>query len=172
MDNCFTILCCFYHTSTSISHRIHVSPPSWTSAPPPTPSHSCRWLQSSDLSSLIHRANSHWLSFSHMVVCVFPFVPPSPSSPPLPFSNKSVLYVCISVAALQISSSVPSFYIPYICINISFLFFSFWLTSFCITGCRFIHLIRTDSHGFLFMTNILLYICTTASLSIYMLMDI
>jgi len=31
---------------------------------------------------------------------------------------KSVLHVCISITALQISSSVPSFSTPYICINI------------------------------------------------------
>ena len=35
-----------------------------------------------------------------------------------------------------------------------------WLTSLCITGSRFIHLTRTDSNSFLFMTNIPLYICT------------
>ena len=63
---------------------------------------------------------------------------------------KSVLYVCISIAALQIDSSILFFYIPYICINIQCLFFSFWLTSLCMIGSRFIHLIRTDSSVFLF----------------------
>ena len=33
-------------------------------------------------------------------------------------------------------------------INIQYLFFSFWLTSLCIIGSRFIHLIRTDSNVF------------------------
>ena len=32
--------------------------------------------------------------------------------------HKSIFYVCISIAALQIGSSVPSFQIPYICVNI------------------------------------------------------
>ena len=41
----------------------------------------------------------------------------------------------------------------YIYTNIQYLSFSFWLTSLCIIGYRFIHLIRTDSKAFLFMTK-------------------
>ena len=37
-----------------------------------------------------------------------------------------------------------SILIPYICIRIQYLSFCFWLTSLCIIGSRFIHLIRTD----------------------------
>ena len=51
--------------------------------------------------------------------------------------------------------------------------FSFWLTPFCIIGSSFIHLIRTDSNVFFLMvSNTPLYICTTAFLSIHLLMDI
>ena len=42
---------------------------------------------------------------------------------------------------------------------------SFWLTSLCIMGSSFIHLIRTDSNEFLLKANIPWCICTTASLS-------
>jgi len=38
------------------------------------------------------------------------------------------------------------FLIPYMCVNIWYLSFSFWLTSLCIIGSRFIHIIRTDSN--------------------------
>ena len=38
-------------------------------------------------------------------------------------------------------------------IRIRYLFFSFWLTSLCIIGSRFIHLIRTDSNVFLLMVE-------------------
>ena len=65
--------------------------------------------------------------------------------------HKSVLYVCVSTAALQIISSVPSFQIPYICVSMIFVFL--FLTSLCIIGSRFIHLIRTDSNVFLFMAG-------------------
>ena len=37
--------------------------------------------------------------------------------------------------------------------RIQYLSFSFWLTSLCIRGSRFIHLIRTDSKAFLFMAE-------------------
>ena len=46
--------------------------PSWTSLPPPTPSHPSRLLQSPGLLSLSHEANSHWLSILHMAMCMFP----------------------------------------------------------------------------------------------------
>ena len=38
---------------------IHLSAPSWTSLPPPTPSHPSQRSQSPGLSSLSHLANSH-----------------------------------------------------------------------------------------------------------------
>ena len=67
--------------------------------------------------------------------------------------QRSVLYVCFSIAALKINSSVPSPQIPYICVSIWYLHFSFWLTSLCIMGSSFVHLIRTDSNAFLFMAE-------------------
>ena len=38
----------------------------------------------------------------------------------------------------------------YICINILYWCFSLWLTSLCIIGSSFVHLIRTDSNAFFF----------------------
>ena len=69
----------------------HMSPPSWTSLPLPSPSHPSRLLQSPALNALSHRANSHWLSILHMVIYMFPFyslcishpLPPAPA--PCPF---------------------------------------------------------------------------------------
>ena len=43
--------------------------------------------------------------------------------------HKAIHYICNSIPSLQIVSSVPFFQILYICINIWYLFFSFWLTS-------------------------------------------
>ena len=51
---------------------ILMSPPSWTSLPPSTPSQCSRLLQSTGLSSLNHTANSHWLSILYMVLYMFP----------------------------------------------------------------------------------------------------
>ena len=36
-----------------------------------------------------------------------------------------VLYICVSISALQTGSSVPFFQVPHICVNIQYLFFSF-----------------------------------------------
>ena len=76
----------------------------------------------------------------------------------LPFSLFSshlvhtfLIYVSFSIPALKVNLSVPSLQIPYVCLSIWYLYFSFWLTSFCIIGSRFVHLIRTDSNVFLFM---------------------
>ena len=77
-------------------------------------------------------SNHSTLAFSHIV-------------------QKSVLYICVSFAVLHIGSSLPSFKIPYIYIyiyvNILYWCFCFWLTSVCIIGSSFIHLIRSDSGG-------------------------
>ena len=65
---------------------IHMSSPSWTSLPPPTPSDSSILSQSPGLSSLSHTVNPHWRSILHMLLYVSmllsPLVPPSPSYPP------------------------------------------------------------------------------------------
>ena len=47
---------------------IHISPPSGTSLPLPTPSQPSRLSQSISLSSLCIKANFHWLSTFHMVM--------------------------------------------------------------------------------------------------------
>ena len=36
-----------------------------------------------------------------------------------------VLYICVSISALQTGSLVPFFQVPHICVNIRYLFFSF-----------------------------------------------
>ena len=99
----------FFHTLTWISH---MSPHFWMSFPSPTSSHPSRLLQNPSLSSLSHAANSHWTSILHMIVYIpmllSPLVPHSLSYPH-PQIHKSVLYVCVSISALQIGSPVLSF---------------------------------------------------------------
>ena len=56
--------------------------------------------------------------------------------------------MCVSFAILYIRLSLPSLQIPYICFSIPYWCFSFWLTSLCIIGSSFIHLIKTDSKVF------------------------
>ena len=63
------------------------------------------------------------------------------------------------------------FWIPYICVNIWYLFF--WLTSLCIIGSSFTYLVRTDSNAFFFIAELypIVYI-PHPSLSIHLSMDI
>ena len=59
-----------------------------------------------------------------------------PNHPTLSLSHrvpKSVLYTCVSFAVSHTGLSLPSFNIPYTCVNILYWYFSFWLTSLCIT---------------------------------------
>ena len=57
-------------------------------------------------------------------LCIFQCYSPKMSSLSFPHCvHKSILYVCISIPALQIASSVLFFQSPYICVNIQYLFF-------------------------------------------------
>ena len=130
---------------------VHTSHHSWTNLPPPTPSPSSRLSQS--IGFLLPASNSKFplpicFTYGNIYVSILlsQFVPAFPS---LTVSRSLFSYVCLSIAALQMGSSVPSFQTPYICINMQFLFFCLWLNLLCIIGSRFIHLIRTDSNVFL-----------------------
>ena len=76
-------------------------------------------------------------------------IPPSPS----PTESKSLFCTSVSLSVLHIGLSLPSFYIPCILISILCWSLSFWLTSLCIKGSSFIHLIRTDSSEFFLMVE-------------------
>ena len=97
----------------------HTSPHFWISFPFGSP-------QSSESSSLCYAVGSRQLP----VLYISQFIP-SPLA-----IHTLVLYVCVSISALQISSSIPFFQIPHICINIQYLFSSFCLTSVCMTASR------------------------------------
>ena len=76
------------------------------SLPRPTPPHSSRLSQSTELGSLCYTAASHWLSISHRV-CISTVSIPLLSI--LLCIQKSVLYICITISVLQIGSSAPFF---------------------------------------------------------------
>ena len=76
-------------------------------------------------------------------------IPPLPS----PTESKSLFYTSVSYSVLHIGLSLPFLKIPYICVSILYWCLSFWLTSLCIMGSSFIHLIRTDSNVFFLMTG-------------------
>ena len=85
---------------------IPMSPPSWASLPPSSPSHTSRLLQIPGLSSLSHTANSHWLSVFHMVVYKVPCC-----SLPVPHCLLPPHYpVSISLLSVSVSLLLPCKY--------------------------------------------------------------
>ena len=138
-NNYFTTLFCFLPYMNQ--PQVYTCPPHsklpFYLPPHPVPLGHC-WAPA--LGALLHVLNLHWSSILYMVMYMFCILS---NHPTLTFSHwvqKSVLYICISFAALHVGSLIPSFYIPYICFNIQCLSFSFWLTTLCILGYRFIHL--------------------------------
>ena len=125
--------------------------------PPPTPYH---LSGSSPCTSPKHPASciEHRLAirFLHDSIHVsMPFsqiIPPSSS----PTESKSPFYTSVSLLLSHIQGyhyHLSKFHIPYICVSILYWCFSFWLTSLCIIGSSFIHLIRTDSNVFFLMAE-------------------
>ena len=141
------------HTSTWIGHR-YTSVPSLLNTrlqpSPPAPSRLSQSTSSGFPASYIKLP----LVVLHVVMYMFQWYSLKSSHPLLShWVQRSVLYVCVSFAALHIGSSVPSFQILYICVKIWYLSFSSWCASFCVIGSRFIHLIRTDSNTFLLIAE-------------------
>ena len=81
---------------------IHMTPPSWTFFPPPTPIHPSRLLeQPKCLIPLSDAANFHWLSILHVVMYMFPCYCLHTSHPLCPFSSMSISHLfSIFVSAL------------------------------------------------------------------------
>ena len=70
----------------------------------------------------------HFVHISvYMSIPISQFITPPPLPPSLsPLGvHTFLLYICVSISALQTSSSVPFFQVPHICVNIRYLFFSF-----------------------------------------------
>ena len=93
-----------------------------------------------------------------------PFISPSPSS--FPALSISLFFVSTSPLLLceQIRHYHPSRF--HICVNIQYFSLSD-LTSLCIIGCKFSHLIRTDSNVFLFMAEYYSIVCMHHSFFIH-----
>ena len=99
-------------------------------------------------------SNLDWRFVSHMIIYMFQCHSPiSPRPRPLPQSPKDCsIHLCL-FHCLAYRVIVTIFQIPYICVSVLYWCFSFWLTSLCIIGSSFIHLIRTDSNVFRFIAE-------------------
>ena len=141
----FTILYWFCQISKWIHHR-------YTRVPHPEPSSlpiQSLWVvpvHQPQASSIMHRT---WTGNSFHIWYYTYFNAILPKHPTLSHRvQKTVLYISVSFAVLYTGLLLPSFYIPYIWVSILYWCLSFWLTSLCIIGSSFIHLIITDSNVF------------------------
>ena len=77
-------------------------------------------------------------------------------TPPSPTESKRLFYTSVSLLLSRIQGyhyHLSKFHIYALVYCIGILYFSFWLTSLCIIGSSFIHLIRTDSIVFFLLAE-------------------
>ena len=133
------------HGWTCIPHP--EPPPSSLPIPPPSPSYPSGLSQCISFEcpvSCIELGLVIYFTYGNIRVSVLfsQTIPPSPS----PRVQKSLLYICVSCClAYRVCHYHLSKFHIYALIHCIWCF-PFWLTSLCIMGSSFIHLIRTDSN--------------------------
>ena len=116
-DNCFTILYWFLPYVDMNQPQMYIRP-----LPPEPRSHlspfyRSRLSQSTRLSSLCHRANSHLLSSLHMVIYMFPCCFLNLSNIFFPrYVHKSIHFVWVSTVVLQIRF-ISAIFLDSICMH-------------------------------------------------------
>ena len=135
----------YHQRHLGISYMYTYTPPPRppSHSPAPTPGHLSRSLQRAMPSSLCHTAASHQLAiFTWLCIYVNPTLTICPIFSFPSCVHRSLLSICTSIPALELSLPVPFFQIPHTCGNIQHLFFSIWLASLCMTDSRSIHIYK------------------------------
>ena len=127
---------------------------SWTLLPPlspyhpsgssqcSSPKHPVSWIEPGLATHFIHDIIHVSMPFSQIFL-------PSPS----PTEFIRLFYTSVSLLLSRIQGYCYHLYNSIICVSILYWCFPFWLTSLCIIGSSFIHLIRTDSNEFFLMAE-------------------
>ena len=141
-----TLPCCtgFCHTASCTSHKYtHV--PSLLNPPTPNPVSPFQVVRVHPVQPLRYPATSHQWPILHMVKCVFHSALSVSSASPSPTVPTSLFSMSVSLFC-PAHGFFSTYYLArfHVYALIYSMHFSFWLTSLCITGSRFIHLTRTD----------------------------
>ena len=135
--------------------RVYMCSPYWTLLLPPFLSHLSGSTQYTSPEHPVSCIEPVWRSVSHMVIYMLQFYSLKLSHPCLLPQSPEVcclhlcLFCCLTYRVI-VTIFLNSMYIYII---ILYWCFSFWLTSLCVIGSSFIHLIRTDSSAFLLITE-------------------
>ena len=133
---------------------VYMYSPTRSPLPPPAPPDPSRSSQCTSPEHLSHASNLDWRSVSHLIVYMFQCYSLRSSHPRLfPQSPKFCsihlcLFFCFAYRVI-ITIFLNSIY----SVSILQWSLSFWLTSLCIMGSSFFHLIRTDSNKFFIMAE-------------------
>ena len=140
-----------WHESTTDVHEFPI-----LNSPPTSLPISSLWVipvHQPQASCILHRTKTGYSFLTWYYTCFNAILPNHPTLALSHRVQKTVLYICVSFAVSHTGLSLPSFWIPYICVSILYWCFSFWITSLCIIGSSFIHLIRTDSNVLFLMAE-------------------
>ena len=145
---------------------VYTCSPSWTPTPSHLPPRTIPLVRpnASAPSILYPASNLDWQFISYMILYMFQCHSPK-SSPTPPTESKRLFYTSVSFLLSRIQGYCYHLSKFHICISILYWCFSFWLTSLCIIGSSFIHLIRTDSNVFFFNGGIILHCVYVPQLS-------
>ena len=100
-------------------------------------------------STLDHALNLDWWFMSYVIIYMFQCLPSQPTLALSHTVQKTSIHLCVFCCLAY--RVIVTIFLKSIYVSVLSWYFSFWLTSLCVIGSSFIHLIRTDLNLFFLM---------------------